>query len=240
MRSIGLGWIEFKDQWFSSTDENTGTVAQLKAHLTTILVAEAERKRRGDIPQSCPAPLLTRKTFKALGTPTVQAESLSDERPDVTSEEIKRMAERRRMELELAGEIDWVCDRQPRSSDVPLDNSLVGVELEVRWRYRHKETGEPIYIWSHGEVVQVRANRRNVSCIVPDQQLCSLLFRWQMERRTRSPHVAARSCPRVQYALGFLRTSSSMSRRRSFGVSSTRTTSTGKSTSVGALLPKNC
>jgi len=26
--------------------------------------------------------------------------------------------------------------------------------LEVRWRYRHKDTGKPVYIWCEGEVVQ--------------------------------------------------------------------------------------
>ena len=27
--------------------------------------------------------------------------------------------------------------------------------LEVRWRYHHKETGKPVYIWCTGEVLQV-------------------------------------------------------------------------------------
>lgn len=27
--------------------------------------------------------------------------------------------------------------------------------LEVRWRYRIQDTGEPTYIWAEGEVVQV-------------------------------------------------------------------------------------
>lgn len=26
----------------------------------------------------------------------------------------------------------------------------------MRWRYRHKTTGEPVYIWCQGEVIQVR------------------------------------------------------------------------------------
>lgn len=173
MRSIGLGWVEFKSKWFSSTDEHTGTVAQLKAHLGEILVTEVQRQRSGDIPQDCPAPLLARKTFKSLGTPTVQAESLSDEKTDLTSEELRTAAERRRRELELAGEIDWVCDRQPKSSEVPLDNTLVGVEVEVRWRYRHKESGDPVYIWSPGEVVQVRAPFR--SCALSLSPLAHLL-----------------------------------------------------------------
>lgn len=63
---------------------------------------------------------------------------------------------KRRRELEITGQIDWVGDRQPPASAVHLDNNLIGVEVEVRWRYRHKESGEPLYIWVAGEVVQVR------------------------------------------------------------------------------------
>lgn len=36
------------------------------------------------------------------------------------------------------------------------DQSLVGKTLEVRWRYHHKTTGEPVYMWCEGEVIQVR------------------------------------------------------------------------------------
>jgi hypothetical protein len=156
MRSIGLGWVEFKGQWFSSRDENTGTISQLRAHLKEIVTEENERRRDGELPAECPAPLMSRKTFKSLGTPTVQADSLSDERTELTSEEVRAAADKRRQELEAAGEIDWVGDRQPHKDEVPLDNSLVGVKLEVRWRYRHKVTGKPIYIWVSGEVVQDR------------------------------------------------------------------------------------
>lgn len=36
------------------------------------------------------------------------------------------------------------------------DKALVGKMLEVRWRYWHKTTGQPVYMWCEGEVVQVR------------------------------------------------------------------------------------
>ena len=58
-------------------------------------------------------------------------------------------------QLEERGEIDWVGDRQPERGTVALDDSLVGTMLEVRWRYYHKETGKPVYIWCTGEVMQV-------------------------------------------------------------------------------------
>ena len=98
---------------------------------------------------------MSRKTFKQLGTPTVQANALSDLRIELTSEELHAAAVKRRQALEVQGVIDWVQDRQPKEGTVPLDNSLVGAMLEVRWRYRHKVTGKPIYIWCTGEVLQV-------------------------------------------------------------------------------------
>jgi|EP00966_Prymnesium_polylepis_P020425 hypothetical protein len=60
-----------------------------------------------------------------------------------------------RWQLEEKGEIDWVGDRQPERGTVALDDSLIGTMLEVRWRYYHKETHKPIYIWCTGEVIQV-------------------------------------------------------------------------------------
>ena len=37
----------------------------------------------------------------------------------------------------------------------PFDQSLVGKWLEVRWKYKNKDTGEPEYIWSTGKVTRV-------------------------------------------------------------------------------------
>lgn len=156
MRSIGLSWTEFTGQWSSSKDEDIGTVPQLTEHLNTILKFEADKRRKNELPADCPAPQMKRKTFKSLGTPTVQADALSDDRTTLTPDQARAEAVSRRRDLELRGEIDWLGDRQPDVKDVPLDNSLVGVGIEVRWRYYHSETGEPVYIWAPGEVVQVR------------------------------------------------------------------------------------
>ncbi|KAL1496522.1 hypothetical protein AB1Y20_016476 [Prymnesium parvum] len=163
MRTVGLGWTEFRAQWSSSADENVGTIPQLKAHLKDILCAEAARRDADELPsktgepgKECPAPLLQRKTFKALGTPTVQASALCSGRTELTAEQLLEAAQRRRVELEATGEIDWVGDRQPYAAGQgpTFDNSLVGKMLEVRWRYRCKETGQPIYIWCEGKVLQ--------------------------------------------------------------------------------------
>lgn len=164
MRTIGLGWFEFNMKWSSSKDDNVGSLSDLRDHLKNILIVEAKRRADGELTskiapshEECPAPLLQRKTFKALGTPTVQADALCEARVCSDPEAILNAARRRRVELEEAGEIDWVQDRQPYTAGQgpPLDKNLIGKMLEVRWRYRHKDTGEPIYIWAEGEVVQV-------------------------------------------------------------------------------------
>lgn len=171
MRVVGLSWCEWRTPWSSSTDEHVGSVDQLYTHLKEVLTREKELNLRGELPsreralaskealaEECPAPLLQRKTFKALGTPTLQADALSSSRIELSAEEILVLAQRRRAELEAAGEIDWVCDRQPYNTGqgpVP-DKELLGKFLEIRWRYTHKVTGQPVYIWCEGEVVQVR------------------------------------------------------------------------------------
>ncbi|KAL1510813.1 hypothetical protein AB1Y20_007097 [Prymnesium parvum] len=166
MRVIGLSWNDVKTPWSSSSDEAVGTVAQLSEHLKEeILVREVAQRKAGELPskegtpeESCPAPLLQRKTFKTLGTPTVQADRLCQAvKAEPSSEEKLEAAKQRRTELEERGELDWVSDRQPYATGqgpVP-DENLIGKKLEVRWRYYNKHTGEPIYIWCEGNVVQV-------------------------------------------------------------------------------------
>lgn len=170
MRTIGLSWTEWRTPWSASDDENVGTVQNLREHLKEVLASEKELERRGELPSKerslesdaalaaeCPAPQMQRKTFKALGTPTVQAATLSSDRTDLSAEEVLHRARLKRAELEAAGEIDWVCDRQPHAvgQGPTPGRHLIGKTLEVRWRYHHKETGKPVYIWCEGEVVQV-------------------------------------------------------------------------------------
>lgn len=126
MRTIGMSWSHWKTPWSSSTDENVGTVEQLQGHLKEVLAEEKAMEQRGLLPSKalalegpenlsaeCPAPQLQRKTFKALGTPTVQVGALCTAKVDMTQEQILLAAQRRRRDLEEQGEIDWVCDRQP-------------------------------------------------------------------------------------------------------------------------------
>lgn len=182
MRTIGLSWSGWSTPWSSSTDEHVGTVEQLRDHLKEVMAEEKALERKGMLPskeralaskdglkEECPPPQLRRKTYKALGTPTVQAGALSCDKIDLDPQQLLAAAEQRREDLEARGEIDWVCDRQPYASGQgpTPDKGLVGKVLEVRWRYRHRETGEAVYIWCEGEVIQAadgESDKRTARC----------------------------------------------------------------------------
>jgi hypothetical protein len=106
MRTIGLGWTQFKGQWSSSADEDIGSVEELRGHLKSILEEEDDRRENGELPsktgdpkEHCPAPQLQRKSFRSLGTPTVQADALSDEFTELEPEELLAAAEKRKAEV---------------------------------------------------------------------------------------------------------------------------------------------
>jgi len=96
----------------------------------------------------------------------VQAKELGASIKELSPEELLELANRRRAQLEEAGEIDRVADEQPES--VPArDDSIVGSSLEICWgRYWRKPTEQEIEkgekrkkiqekIWCEGEVVLV-------------------------------------------------------------------------------------
>ena len=130
MRVVGLGWVEFKTIWSSGKDEVVGTVSDLVGQLKDIMEKEEDR----EIPEAAVAPILQRKTFRELGTPTMQAEELADQRSSLSLEGLLKRAEAERERLELCGELDRASDLMP-AKPPPLDASLVGKELEIRWRY---------------------------------------------------------------------------------------------------------
>lgn len=141
--------------------------SQLTAHLKDeILPREHSLRSARELPskqvtpeEGCPAPLLQRKTFKTLGTPTVQADRLCVTKIEPSKEEKLEAAMVRRQELEEQGEIAWLSDRQPYpTGQGPVPNKeLLGKKLEVRWRY-YAQNGESTYIWCEGQVVQVYAH----------------------------------------------------------------------------------
>lgn len=169
MRVRGLGFDQFRSRmrWSSSKDQNVGTVAELTMLLEEILMDERDLDCSDDLPTAAVVPTMRRKTFKELGTPTVQAQLMEEVKAvKKTEEELLELANARREELEAAGEIDRVGDEQP--DEVPVrDDSLVGAMLEVCWgRYWRKVTPEEIAkgenrkkiaekIWCEGEVVLI-------------------------------------------------------------------------------------
>lgn len=179
MRVIGLGWVEFKSQWSSSKDESVGTIPDLTEQLKDILEEEAERQ----IPEAAAAPIMQRKTFKQLGTPTAQAELLSNQRLSLSREQMLEAAEKERRRLEACGELDTVGDRQP-STPPPLTQELVGRKLEIHWRYWRRalpgEKGKKKQVQSICEAVRVLLvqykyiNTAHVPPIVP----CAQVFIW--------------------------------------------------------------
>mmetsp|Transcript_43316 Transcript_43316/g.92222 ORF Transcript_43316/g.92222 Transcript_43316/m.92222 type:complete len:97 (+) Transcript_43316:375-665(+) len=93
-----------------------GTVEQLTGHLKEILTEENEPRSTGTLPETAPAPIMPRKTFKHLGTKTKQAEEFAEEIIELTPEELQGRAKRARERLEAAGEIDTLEDQQPDSA----------------------------------------------------------------------------------------------------------------------------
>ena len=101
-----------------------------------------------------------------LGTPTTQAKAIGNSIKQLSPEELLVLANKQRVELEAAGEIDRVADEQP-DTPPPRDDSFVGSSLEICWgRYWRKPTEEEIAkgdkrkkiqekIWCEGEVVLV-------------------------------------------------------------------------------------
>ena len=173
MRTRGLQWVEFKTAWSSGADDEIGTVEDLTGHLKELLAEEQERRRAGELPEQAPAPIMKRKTFRALGTLTPQAEQLAERHTELSPEQLRALAERERERLEEAGEIDRVADAQPRGEPPPFE-SLVDKEIEVRWRYwirddTRKSKRRAVYIWIVGKVVEVADGKakRSAKCKSP-------------------------------------------------------------------------
>ena len=136
------------------------SVDDLSGHLKDILMEEDERRREGSLPDAAVVPVMRRKTFKELGTATPQALELAGQVKELPREELLERAQAERARMEEKGELDRIADVMP--CDAPrCDASLVGKELEIRWRYwRPAEMGErgrkkAVDIWCVGTVVQI-------------------------------------------------------------------------------------
>jgi hypothetical protein len=163
MRTRGLRWTDFATKWSSTLDDDAGSVEDLSGHLKEIVEEECAQRAAGTLPTDAPAPVMKAKTFKELGTRTAQAEALAEQRPELTDEELRAKAVLERTRLEAAGQICAVGDAQPKSA--PRFDSLVGRQLEIRWRYYVKDSSmksgrRSEYIWCAGTVVEVADGKR--------------------------------------------------------------------------------
>ena len=177
MRVIGLGFEEYKTAWSSSKDEHVGTVDDLSSQLQLILADERERRASGELPERAVVPQMRRKTYKELGTPTVQAAALAVQVLSIDEGLLLERAKEKRQQLEDTGELDAVGDNQPELPPA-CDETLVGTLLELRWRYWTKITDEEraagdkrkkraVDIWCEGEVVRVangKTDKESPSC----------------------------------------------------------------------------
>ena len=75
---------------------------------------------------------------------------------ELTPEEMQERAERARERLEAAGEIDTLEDQQPDDAP-PFNAALIGVTLEINWRYWIRTNGKRKgqLIWCEGVVVEI-------------------------------------------------------------------------------------
>ena len=151
MRVLGLGWTQFATTWSSGKDAHVGTIAHLQKLLEEILVYEMAQQRLKRIPTEPAAPEMKARTMKELGTATCDAQELAAQSL-FSVEEVRLAAVAEQLRRDEALVDDPVEREQP--ADAPtLDAKLVGTRLEVCWKYYVE--GEPMLIWSPGEVVRV-------------------------------------------------------------------------------------
>ena len=103
---------------------------------------------------------MRRKTFKELGSATPQALDLAGKVKELPRDELLARSQLERERLEQIGELDRTGDIMPREAP-PCNDSLIGKELEIRWRYwRPAAEGErgkrkAVDIWCIGTVVRI-------------------------------------------------------------------------------------
>ena len=158
MRVLGCGWDKYETRWSSNKNAKIGTVEHLTTLLEEIFVDELARARfppgteRG-LPTEAAPPQHRARAVSQLGTLDPEAAAIRG-KALFSTEELRVKAEAARERRIEAGISDPVENMQPVKNP-PFDQSLVGKWLEVRWKYKNKDTGEPEYIWSTGKVTRV-------------------------------------------------------------------------------------
>ena len=153
MRVLGFGWADLATAW--SKDGKEFSVAQLTAHLKTIIVATASR----DIPSKPPLPLPARKALPVLGEQARDAAAL-DLLQLSKGAEFEAEARRVRAEREAEGVGDSCAERQQQTAPL-VDKALLGKRLEICCNYELDNGGsEPR--WCAGQVILV-SDGRNIA-----------------------------------------------------------------------------
>eukprot|EP00965_Chrysotila_dentata_P027095 899398-Pleurochrysis_carterae.AAC.1 len=76
MRVLGLGLTEHAISWLTGGKQRSN--GELLDALAKVLKGEAQLQADGALPTEAVAPRMKSKTFKQLGTPTVDAEELAE------------------------------------------------------------------------------------------------------------------------------------------------------------------
>ena len=154
MRTIGLGWDQFKTKWSAKGDPTVGTVEHLRDLLVKeILPYERAERRLNRLPKEAAPPQFTAKDIGQLGTANADALAIQS-KALFSREELEAKSEAAVKRREAAGISCGVETMQPDDAP-PFNQQLVGKRLEVLWRYFDKNTNEPMMIWCTGRVARV-------------------------------------------------------------------------------------
>lgn len=105
-----------------------------------VLPVEAERRRDGLIPSEPPLPDFKAKSLKQLGMPTSDSTELAS-KALCSPEQLQAAVEREQQRRAEAGFSDAVQALQPKEAP-PIDDTLVGKQLEICWNYTSTEDGK--------------------------------------------------------------------------------------------------
>ena len=154
MRVLGCGWTQFATRWSSSSDISIGTVEHLRELLDEIIMEERTLKRLKRLPTEAAHPQYLSRDSLQLGTPDEDVLEV-ESRALFSATELERKTELALQRRREAGISDDVEDLQPLQAPA-FDETLVGRQIEVLWKYFNKDNGDkPVLIWATGRVSRI-------------------------------------------------------------------------------------
>ena len=137
--------------------EDIGTVAHLRELLKEIHVEEATQRRLKQLPDEAALPQQIRCNLGQLGTADVGAKDI-EKKALFSAEENERKSEaamQRRVEAGIADTVENMNGPSGETGAPAFDQQLVDKQVEVCWKYLHKDTNEPMLVWSPARIVRV-------------------------------------------------------------------------------------